>query len=377
MSKITLKISPTFFLTAGLIGFLNSSSLIGTLVWMGIILISVLFHELGHALFANLFGQKTTIELSAFGGLTIPRGKKLDLWKEFVVILMGPAFGFLLFVLASIYIQFPYGTPFVRSVVEKIRYVNLFWTFVNLLPILPLDGGQLVRVVLEWILGPKSLKATLYVSFFVASLFSIVSFLIGVFLIGAIFLLFAYQSMEGIRSLKHFTDDDTLEDNRKLLRVAEVLIGHGDYAKAESVLESLKEKTNKGMIYNLASEYLAKISYDKHDYKKAYDLLINLGNKLSQEGKLVLYLAAYEIGDYEKVVDLSGVCFQESQTLEVAIRAAKSNAMLQDIKKSIEWLKTVRSFDGIDLLELTSGKAFDSIRNNDLFQNFMRSISRD
>jgi Zn-dependent protease len=370
MSKMTLKISPAFFLTAGLIGFLNSNSLIGTLVWMGIILISVLFHELGHALFANLFGQRTTIELSAFGGLTIPHGKKLALWKEFIVILMGPLFGFLLFVLASIYLQFPYGTSFIRSVVEKIRYVNLFWTFVNLLPILPLDGGQLVRVLLEAIFGPRSIKAALYVSFFVASLFSIVSFLIGVFLIGAIFLLFAYQSFEGIRSLKNFSEHDVLDENRKALK-------DGQYDSALFTLENLKMKTKKGMIHNLATEYLAKIYFDKHEYKKAYEYLDEIVSDLSTEGKLLLYVTAYEMGDYKKVVDLSGVCFQESQTLDVAIKAAKSNAMMQDIKKSVEWLKTVSSFEGIDLLELTSAKAFDLIRNDELFQNFMRSISRD
>ncbi len=202
MKKIPLKISPFFFLTAGVIGYLNSYSIIGTAVWIGIIFVSVLFHELGHAVASKVFGQNPRIELIAFGGLTIPEGIKLKPWKEFIVILMGPLFGFFLFVGASIMLQFPYGTPFVRSVIEKFRYINLFWTFVNLLPILPLDGGQLVRVVLDWIFGPKSIRFALYVSFFFSAILCVASFLIGLFLIGAIFLIFAVQSIEGIRQTR-------------------------------------------------------------------------------------------------------------------------------------------------------------------------------
>ena len=35
-------------------------------------------------------------------------------------------------------------------------WINLWWTVFNLLPILPLDGGQMLRNVL----GPRNLKAT-------------------------------------------------------------------------------------------------------------------------------------------------------------------------------------------------------------------------
>lgn len=374
MRKIPLKISPAFFVTAGLIGFLNSYDLLWTVVWIGIIFVSVLFHEFGHALMAMVFGQSPRIELIAFGGLTIPEGPKLKPWKEFVVIFMGPLFGFLLFVGASIMLQFPYGTPFVRAVLEKMRYVNLFWTFVNLLPILPLDGGQLVRVVLEWIFGPKSLKAALYVSFFFSALLSVVCFLIGLFLIGSIFLIFAFQSVDGIRRFQNFTVADENDENRKELKESEMMIGLGHYDVAISKLKRLQDKTKSGIIHTLVSEYMAKIYYDKRDYKSAYDLLRPLERYISKEATVILYLAAYEIGDYERVVALSGVCFQERQTVDIALRAAESHAMLKDIKRSIEWLKTVKSFGTINLSEIASGRAFDSIRDTEVFREFLTQI---
>src|SRR3990172_11840545 len=98
--KIPIVIRPSFWLVAALIGFLNSFSFVGTLVWIGVIFVSVIVHELGHALSALSFGLRPKIELVAFGGLTYHRGDQLAFWKQFLIVLFGPIFGFLLFVAA-------------------------------------------------------------------------------------------------------------------------------------------------------------------------------------------------------------------------------------------------------------------------------------
>src|ERR1700727_855793 len=95
--KIPVLVHPLFWVLAFLIGWLNTSSILLTLVWVGIIVISVLIHELGHALTAVAFGQQAQIELMGFGGLTHRRGgKKLKLWQEFLIVLNGPLAGFAL-----------------------------------------------------------------------------------------------------------------------------------------------------------------------------------------------------------------------------------------------------------------------------------------
>ncbi len=106
--RIPITIYPTFWLFAALIGYLNSGSLIGTLIWIGIIFVSVLFHEFGHALTALLFGQHPRIELVALGGLTYHDGQKLPFWKQFFIVLDGPIFGFLLAIGASILLHVPH-----------------------------------------------------------------------------------------------------------------------------------------------------------------------------------------------------------------------------------------------------------------------------
>ena len=56
--KIPIKITPAFLIFASIIGFLNSGTVMGTMIWFGIILVSVLIHEMGHALAALAFGKR-------------------------------------------------------------------------------------------------------------------------------------------------------------------------------------------------------------------------------------------------------------------------------------------------------------------------------
>ena len=374
MRTIPIKIAPTFFLTAALIGFINSFSILGTVIWIGIIFISVLFHELGHALTSLLFGQNPRIELVAFGGLTIPEGKQLVKWKEFIVVLMGPLFGFLLFVFATLLLQLPFENVPARAILQAIRFVNLFWTAVNLFPILPLDGGQLVRIVLEGIFGAKGWKMALYVSLAFSSLLSIAFFIVGYFLVGAVFLIFAFQGVETIRKFGAYSVADQDESNQMAMKEVEELLRRGQVESAVDKLEAIRVRTQKGLIYTLASEYLAKIYADHDDYESAYKILSDLEKTLSKEAKCILQKASYFVGDYKKSIRLSGVCFQEKQTIEVALRAARANAMEKNIKETIEWLKTAASFGSFSVQEIVKEREFDDIRSDEMFQKFLARI---
>lgn len=375
MKAIPIKIAPTFFLTAGIIGFINSFSLLGTLIWIGIIFVSVLVHELGHALTAKMFGQSVHIELVAFGGLTIPEGKKLSLPREFLVVFMGPFFGFMLFVFASLALLLPFEAPLLRGILDTFRFVNLFWTVINLLPILPLDGGQLVRICLEAFVGEKAWRATLYISLVVSAIFSFLFFLIGLFLIGAIFLIFTFQSFETLRHFQNYSMADRSEGNRNELKEIEALIETNNLDHAKNRLENLLEKTKKGVIHTVAKQYLAKIFYEKGESERVYELLKEDEKVLTKEGKCLLYLAAYDVGDFERVTNLSGVCFQELRTSDVALRAAASHAMLNQIHRCIQWLKTAHAFGHIDIEKVTQDHAFDAVREHEMFKKFVSSYA--
>lgn len=373
--QIPIKITPGFFITAAIIGLISGGgSLINTAIWMVVILISVLVHEFGHAIAFLFFGGQPRIELIAFGGMTIPEGKRVKGWREFIVVAMGPLFGFFLFVGASVLLQMPIRNLFLREFLLIFRFINLFWTFVNLLPILPLDGGQLVRIVLESMFGAKAWKITLYLSFFVAVLFSVGFFLIGYYLLGIFFLIFALQAVETIRNLRNLTDADQKDVNQVGLKMAEHWIALGKIEEAKEQLRKVIAESKKGLIHTAATEYLAKISFDEKKFKEAYELLSPLEKDLSCESTYILYKSAYELHDYEKVVALSGVCFQEKQTFDVAFEAAIAHAKLLKVEPAIEWLKTLRLFQQVNLLEITQNAAFDPIRGDAKFQTFLKDI---
>jgi hypothetical protein len=66
-----IRIHPWFLIVAGIIGFSGPEpNLARALVWIGVVLVSVLVHELGHAFAARTVGAEPTIDLYALGGLT-------------------------------------------------------------------------------------------------------------------------------------------------------------------------------------------------------------------------------------------------------------------------------------------------------------------
>ncbi len=63
-------------------------------VWIVLVFVSVLFHELGHAVAFRAFGYRSTIQLLMFGGVTTPETDRPLPWgKDVVTTLAGPIFG--------------------------------------------------------------------------------------------------------------------------------------------------------------------------------------------------------------------------------------------------------------------------------------------
>ena len=120
------------------------------------ILVSILIHELGHALVARLFGMDWQIVLLMFGGLAFgPSRPGVKWWQNVLIALAGPAAQFVLLalVLAGTLATDRLGgdpafSPLAATALNALVFVNLAWPVLNLLPIFPLDGGQALRAVL-------------------------------------------------------------------------------------------------------------------------------------------------------------------------------------------------------------------------------------
>jgi Zn-dependent protease len=371
--RIPVTIHPTFWIFAALIGYLNSMSLIGTLIWVGIIFISVLFHEYGHALTAALFGQSPRIELVALGGLTYHNGQKLPFWRQFFIVLNGPIFGFLLAILATLLLQIPtLAQGVMGSILALTRMVNLFWTVVNLLPVMPLDGGQLLRIVLEKIFGLKGFTYAIVVSMVLALAISVFFFITQAFLIGALFFLLAYQSYDTYRRTRHFSETDRDDTLRTQLEKVEEWIQIGKKQEAYELCTQLRAQAKQGMIYELSTQYLAFLKYEKGESKEAYDLLLSIRNELAGDGLCLLHKVAFEQKNFPLVVELAGLCFQTWPTADTALRNAYAHAQLKQAIPTVGWLQTAIGEGLSNTKEILSDPAFDPIRSDSSFQELYR-----
>jgi Zn-dependent protease len=120
------------------------------LIYIAVVFVSILWHELGHALFMRRYGANAEIVLHGMGGYAIPDRNPGSRFKEFMITLMGPGFGLLLGGAVWLLAKF---TPVENSevgwfTIRALLFVNIGWSLMNLLPVLPMDGGRIMETLL-------------------------------------------------------------------------------------------------------------------------------------------------------------------------------------------------------------------------------------
>ncbi|MDE0231277.1 MAG: site-2 protease family protein [bacterium] len=160
LAGIPLRVKPSFLVVVCLLGMpivryptVEPPELVGRLaVWLGVVLVSVVIHELGHALLARRFGADVTMELWALGGLTTwqPVSRPIPPVRRAAIAAAGSALG--LVVGAAVYPLWKMAGPpvgLVSLALGWIVWVNLGWGLINWLPIRLLDGGHIFRGVID------------------------------------------------------------------------------------------------------------------------------------------------------------------------------------------------------------------------------------
>lgn len=142
------------------LGDLSAAEVVG---WVVGVFLAVVAHEMGHALTARRFGANpVTVTLFTLGGLTqYPADTKLTPGKRFLIAAAGSAVGMtlggLLYLARNS--EFVDGLfPFARFLVWGFIMAGLLWGALNLLPILPLDGGNMAWHALEFVTPRYALR---------------------------------------------------------------------------------------------------------------------------------------------------------------------------------------------------------------------------
>ncbi len=112
---------------------------------------SILLHELGHALAFRKFGASSFITLHGMGGTTASfNAQGLTDRQHIFVSLAGPLSQLILLGLPALVANYYYG-PYgqLGYFLSTMIFINVGWALVNLLPIYPLDGGQVLHRLLR------------------------------------------------------------------------------------------------------------------------------------------------------------------------------------------------------------------------------------
>jgi len=140
ISGVSIRIHPTFLVVLvvyGVLGLAAQALLVFSLV---------LGHELAHLLTAKAYGFKVVgLELFPFGGAAycddLFEGRKLE---ESIMALAGPMFNVVLLFIAE---AFRWNGVWSGELVDNFVRLNFWLAAFNLIPVLPLDGGRVVRAL--------------------------------------------------------------------------------------------------------------------------------------------------------------------------------------------------------------------------------------
>lgn len=317
---IPVRISAGFWFMAVLLGTSSASpNWKDTLMWVLIVFISVGIHELGHAMLARAFGASPAILLYALGGRTVNVGR-FSRFRTALVSMAGPAAGFVLALLAVVLMHTGVARdPTVAVVLQKTQRVNLAWGIINLIPVLPFDGG----LILAAILGPRRLLASATVSAVVGAAIATYGMMQGFIFPAVLFGMASLNAVGQIRAaLAHRSDlrdglDARLQEGKRALEA-------DDTSHASACALEVVEKARTDVTRNAALWLLAWVHVAQGDGRRAREALAGMSRNATLDP---FTLAAVE--------DAAGNRTGAVQILELAraqgLRQASMSKLLIDL----------------------------------------------
>jgi membrane-associated protease RseP (regulator of RpoE activity) len=203
LGTIPVRVHVSFLVISAMLGAGGRVTLVGLVQWVLVVFVGVLLHELGHAFAGRTFGLAPQIDLQGMGGLTSWGGgrRNVGTWRSVVISLAGPLTGIAIGVTALVYARSSQEPlePRIASLVSDVVWVNLGWGVLNLLPILPLDGGNVLFELAQKVTGGRGERPARFISigFAVAvGIFALVEHNNFGALMVAYFAFFNYQALQ-------------------------------------------------------------------------------------------------------------------------------------------------------------------------------------
>jgi Zn-dependent protease len=168
------------------------------LLWIPILFLSVLIHELAHAAMIGIFGfGPSEILLTGMGGVTMNR-RRAKPWQDMLISLSGPFASFALFgisIWAYSNLAVVQTDRMLVELVPRMANANIFWGIFNLIPVPPLDGGHATREFFRTFLSERTaFVIAIWIAMIVGTLVVAVALFSRQFFVAIYIALFVYRA---------------------------------------------------------------------------------------------------------------------------------------------------------------------------------------
>lgn len=373
--NIPIYIHPTFWIF--LIFFTNfyQDPSIESLICGGVMIMSLLVHEYGHALTAVFFGASPTITLEGFGGRAQYSGRGITPKQHFLITLNGPLLESSLIAISYYLLKSDVfaGHSYIQYFLYVTMRLNILWCLLNLIPVLPLDGGHLVRYLLERKFGDNGHRISLVIGLACVALVAPYLFYLGFFFFGTLLLIFGFQNSQLLWILR-----SSVREHSPFSRYTQGVdaMFNNEPEKAEKLLKPLL-KCKDLQVKHSAMESLAELYFKENEMEKAYDFLLKMDHQSLKGGKCLLCKLAFERENYELVGEYSRDIYDIAPSYDIAILNSKAFAYLKQPAISAAWLVTASQF-GEEQRERVKNvlleQAYDFVRDQEGFKHYAAKI---
>jgi Zn-dependent protease len=170
------------------------------LIWIPILFVSVLIHELAHAAMIGAFGFGAShVVLTGMGGVTINQ-RRARPWQDMLISVAGPAASFGLYFLAQAIlanVEVARTDRMLAALMPRLAIANVFWGIFNLIPVPPLDGGHATREFFRIFLSERTaFVISIWIAIIVGALVAILALVQRQFFIGLYIAWFVYMAFQ-------------------------------------------------------------------------------------------------------------------------------------------------------------------------------------
>jgi Zn-dependent protease len=321
---IPVKVDPFFLLLVGFLGASRLSQPVLLVEWLVVVFVSILIHELGHALVVRSFGLSPQIQLYGMGGLTSwTEDRDVSPVRHIVISLAGPCAGFLFggaVYAAGAVLPDLFTSGFGRVVYIDLLWVNFGWGIFNLLPVMPLDGGNALYSFEQLVSKKTAGTIARVISFLVAASLALLALSVRWLWVALLMAWFAWDNGVALfQLLRSYRDRSLLPQFDQ----AEAAVENKDGATARRVAGDVFDRARSEVLKREAQKVLVQAHILENDLARAGEELHRLQTLHGPEAAMSVFLN-FKTEEWPLLIPLIEKSYQSSLRPELGMMLAQA-----------------------------------------------------